>query len=100
MLGLFLVIFALLSPAAFALQSKLATVTWTFEDGFQLQDDRLHMSPDSVAWANFTNQVNSTGWSYLEVQTSDQFPDKIQVDPDRIASCPDWKTYLDLPSPL
>ena len=75
----FIFILGLLSPTLATVHSKLATVTWTFEDGFQLQDNRLHMSPDSVAWANFTIEVNTTGWSYLEIQTSDQFPDKIQV---------------------
>ena len=36
-------------------------------------------TPNAVAWANYTNAINSTGWSYLEVNTEERFPDKIQV---------------------
>jgi len=62
-----------------ASKSYVATVTWTPRNGYQLLENKLHHSPDTVAWGNYTNEVNSTGWSYLEVHTSDQFPDKVQV---------------------
>lgn len=35
--------------------------------------------PDSVAVANFTNDINSTGWAYLEVSTSGVYNDSLQA---------------------
>ena len=32
----------------------------------------------AVAWARFSNEINETGWSYLEVHTTSSFPDDIQ----------------------
>ena len=32
-----------------------------------------------VAWANFTNAINQTGWSFLEIRTSEDFQDEDQV---------------------
>ena len=33
----------------------------------------------AVAWGNFTNEIATTGWSYLEVTASPNFPDAVQV---------------------
>ncbi|XP_077094756.1 putative phospholipase B-like 2 [Siphateles boraxobius] len=35
--------------------------------------------PDSVAVANFTNDINKTGWAYLEVSTSAVYNDSLQA---------------------
>ena len=61
----------------------LASVTWNKKNGFQIVEELLDMEKDgageTVAVANFTNAVNQTGWSYLEIKTSSKFPDEIQV---------------------
>lgn len=58
----------------------LASMTWTESDGFRLIEGKLNVNDAStVAVANFTNAINATGWSYLEVKTFPQFPDKVQV---------------------
>lgn len=57
----------------------LASMLWTKESGFQLVDGELTTSSDTVAWINYTNAINETGWSYLEIKTTHTFPDKIQV---------------------
>ena len=58
----------------------LASMTWTEKDGFKLIENQLNVNDaDTVAVANFTNAINETGWSYLEVTTYPQFPDKVQV---------------------
>ena len=57
----------------------LASMTWSQEKGFDLVLDRITHSVDTVGWVNFTNAINQTGWSYLEIKTYDQFDDKIQV---------------------
>ena len=55
-------------------------MTWTEKDGFKLIENQLNVNDaDTVAVANFTNAINETGWSYLEVTTYPQFPDKVQV---------------------
>ncbi|MBN3321235.1 PLBL2 phospholipase, partial [Atractosteus spatula] len=35
--------------------------------------------PDFVAWANFTDEIKQTGWSYLEVTTSGRYNDSLQA---------------------
>lgn len=57
----------------------LASMTWTEDNGFKLVPNVLANTVDTVAWANFTNAINQTGWSYLEIRTEGKFPDKIQV---------------------
>jgi hypothetical protein len=59
--------------------SLLASMTWTHDDGFVVVDGKLTTSVETVAWINFTNAINETGWSYLEIKTDHRFPDKIQV---------------------
>lgn len=34
---------------------------------------------DNVAWANFTDGINNTGWAFLEVTTSGRYNDSIQA---------------------
>ena len=57
----------------------LASMTWTKDKGFELVKNQLLESDQTVAVANFTNAINETGWSYLEIKTSSKFPDNVQV---------------------
>ena len=57
----------------------LASMTWNQQQGLNLVVDEIKTSTDTVGWVNFTNAINQTGWSYLEVKTHENFPDKIQV---------------------
>ncbi|XP_068679671.1 putative phospholipase B-like 2 [Montipora foliosa] len=34
---------------------------------------------DVVAWGSFRDEINSTGWSFLEIHTNASFPDKLQA---------------------
>jgi hypothetical protein len=56
-----------------------ASMTWSQDSGFSLVVDKITTTEDTVGWANFTNAINQTGWSYLEIKTHEQFADKIQV---------------------
>lgn len=57
----------------------LASMTWSQDKGFNLLEDVTSKTPDTVGWVNFTNAINQTGWSYLDIKTNANFPDKIQV---------------------
>ena len=57
----------------------LASMTWTSQNGYKLVENQLLDSEETVAIVNFTNAINKTGWSYLEVKTSSEFPDYVQV---------------------
>ena len=57
----------------------VASMSWTPENGFELMKNVLANGPNVVAKANFTNAINETGWSYLEIVTMPEFPDKVQV---------------------
>ena len=57
----------------------LASMTWSQDKGFDLLVDVISRTPETVGWVNFTNAINQTGWSYLEIKTHENFPDKIQV---------------------
>ena len=57
----------------------LASMTWSYEKGFGLETDQISTTTDTVGWVNFTNAINQTGWSYLEIKTHEHFADKIQV---------------------
>ena len=57
----------------------LASMKWSQEKGFNLVVDKISTSADTVGWVNFTNAINQTGWSYLEIKTHERFADKIQV---------------------
>ena len=56
-----------------------ASMTWSQATGFSLVVDKISTSENTVGWVNFTNAINQTGWSYLEIKTHEQFADKIQV---------------------
>ena len=61
-----------------------AKVLWnTEEGGFRLMKEPLiqqgQEDDEVVAWGTFTNNINSTGWSFLEISTKESFPDKMQV---------------------
>ena len=57
----------------------LASMTWSSENGYKLVQNQLLDSEETVAFVNFTNAINKTGWSYLEIKTSSQYPDYVQV---------------------
>ena len=57
----------------------LASMTWSSENGYKLVQNQLLDSEETVAVVNFTNAINKTGWSYLEIKTSSQYPDYVQV---------------------
>ena len=57
----------------------LASVTWNKRDGFGIVQGLAEDNDKVVAWGNFTNRINQTGWSYLEIKTNQNYPDKIQV---------------------
>lgn len=59
--------------------TALASVTWNSSHGFRVIEGTLSTSNDTVAWGNFTNATNQTGWSFLEINTNEKFPDKVQV---------------------
>ena len=66
-------------PPAPTTEPVLASMLWTEKDGFELVEDFLTTTKETVARANFTNAINATGWSYLEIDTVEKFPDKVQV---------------------
>ena len=57
----------------------LASMKWSTDAGFSVVEGYLTTSIDTVAWLNYTNAINATGWSYLEIKTDHRFPDKVQV---------------------
>ncbi|XP_030225757.1 putative phospholipase B-like 2 [Gadus morhua] len=72
-LSVFLVLFysycpveAEISSAFIDLQTGQLTITEGYRDDF-------------VAWANFTDEIEKSGWSYLEVTTSHRYNDSIQA---------------------
>ena len=67
-----------------AIKAKLqvlfwTSMTWSQDKGFNLLVNEISKIPETVGWINFTNSINQTGWSYLEIKTNENFPDKIQV---------------------
>ncbi len=56
---------------------SLASMLWTRDEGLKLVDGAIVKG--AVAWATFEDRINETGWSFLEIETSPDFPDKIQV---------------------
>ncbi|XP_059091738.1 putative phospholipase B-like 2 [Tigriopus californicus] len=57
----------------------LATVEWSPSTGFSMSKGSLTKKATTVAWGNFTNAINQTGWSFFEVETDASFPDEIQA---------------------
>ena len=57
----------------------LCSMKWSADAGFSVVEGHLTTSIDTVAWLNYTNAINATGWSFLEIKTDHRFPDKIQV---------------------
>ena len=66
----------------------LASMKWSTDAGFSVVEDYLTTSIDTVAWLNYTNAINATGWSFLEIKTDHRFPDKIQVSKEVLMSVP------------
>lgn len=81
-LGLFLCVFqgvVATDSQESSAATALASVTWNSSHGFRVIEGTLSTSNDTVAWGNFTNATNQTGWSFLEINTNEKFPDKVQV---------------------
>ena len=77
-LTLFASIAAAQNDQAKAEKPVLASMSWSKDKGFSLLPGLLY-DDSIVARANFTNAINQTGWSFLEVATDGRFPDKVQV---------------------
>jgi len=75
----FVVVWFALASAAEESETIKASLLWTKENGFQVRHNELSLSEDTVAWATFKNEINQTGWTYLEVKTSGKFEDSIQA---------------------
>lgn len=56
-----------------------STVQWSPSSGFSLIKGPLNKTSQTVAWGSFTNAINQTGWSFLEVETDPSYPDEIQA---------------------
>ena len=66
----------------------LYSMKWSADAGFSVVEGHLTTSIDTVAWLNYTNAINATGWSFLEIKTDHRFPDKIQVSKEVLMSVP------------
>ena len=67
------------NPKLEASEPRLASMKWTLDKGFSIVEGHLTTAAETVAWVNYTNAINATGWSFLEINTVHRFPDKIQV---------------------
>ena len=56
-----------------------ASLLWRPITGYTIVDGELTSSDDTLAWATFKNDINQTGWTYLEVKTFSRFDDQKQV---------------------
>ncbi len=71
--------------ASEAPQTRLGSVTLS-ENGRGLEvsmhTEESYLALDrstTLAWGNFTNAINQTGWSFLEIKTNEHFEDVLQV---------------------
>ena len=71
-------------PGVKAPEPRLASMKWTLDKGFTIVEGELSTAAETVAWINYTNEINATGWSYLEINTVHRFPDKVQVQLQRV----------------
>jgi len=84
MVGLQLLLSGLLAAAhgePWRLHSSTASLTsvlWHHHRGFSIQQGDSP-SKHKVGLASYSNEVNTTGWAFLEVETKETFPDKIQA---------------------
>uniref|UniRef100_A0A1W7R9X8 Phospholipase B-like n=1 Tax=Hadrurus spadix TaxID=141984 RepID=A0A1W7R9X8_9SCOR len=73
----YMLIFSLLPCLVMALPPRNVSVSWDSVKGdFIIHDSVVN---NWVAWATFTNEINTTGWSYLEVHTNDDYKDSYQA---------------------
>ena len=81
---MFKICLSILSLATLASSSRLGTVVIN-ENGeleASLETPESYEAADKsklLAWGNFTNEINQTGWSYLEITTNENFDDFLQV---------------------
>ncbi|XP_003451715.1 putative phospholipase B-like 2 [Oreochromis niloticus] len=73
LLKMFLLLFCLFS----AVRAEIRTAVIDKQTG-QLSVIEGYQE-DFVAWANFTNDIETSGWSFLEVTTSSRYNDSIQA---------------------
>nr|XP_054749532.1 putative phospholipase B-like 2 isoform X2 [Lytechinus pictus] len=58
-------------------KNVIASVTYDpSQETFELVEGRIE---NAVAWANFTDAINQTGWSHLTVTTNGSYTDSIQA---------------------
>lgn len=62
----------------FPANSTIASVLWRHHLGFWVETGNSS-SAHKVGTAKYSNEVNSTGWTFLDLETLPQFPDKIQA---------------------
>jgi len=56
----------------------VASILYHHHRGFKVVQGNPS-SPDKVATAVYSNKINSTGWAYLDIEASIEFPNKIQA---------------------
>lgn len=60
-----------------SLQDRNASVIWDPQQKkFDIKDSIIN---NSVAWGNFKDLINTTGWSYLEIHTNEFYNDSFQA---------------------
>lgn len=69
--------FALLCFTCVSVRADIQTAIIDKQSGELLIVDGFR--EDFVAWANFTDDIKTTGWSFLEVTTSSEYNDSIQA---------------------
>ena len=69
-----------LLPGLQAEEPVLATLHLDQQGRYTLQVGSLNKTAaTSLATANYTNQINQTGWAFLDLATNDQWADKLQA---------------------
>ncbi|XP_033828794.1 putative phospholipase B-like 2 [Periophthalmus magnuspinnatus] len=73
----YLAVFLLFCLTYVSVRAEIRTVIIDKESGQIVVVDGFR--EDFVAWANFTDNITTTGWSFLEVTTNSQYNDSIQA---------------------
>ncbi|XP_012255010.2 putative phospholipase B-like lamina ancestor [Athalia rosae] len=60
-----------------------ATVTWKHNGGYRIdfwgQGNDLNAVPSGAARAYYKTEIHRTGWSVIEIESSDEYPDTVQA---------------------
>ena len=70
---------ALLSLVVSGIAAERSATLLLNENGTYVFKEGLVDSSHALAWGIFENKINTTGWSYLELNTSRRFSDEKQV---------------------